>query len=58
MGDGVAPTSMILQTIYKNGFRGMLSLELFNRTYWEQDALEVARTGLEKMKASVRKAMA
>ena len=57
MGDGVAPTSMILQTIYKNGFRGMLSLELFNRTYWEQDALEVARTGLEKMKASVRKAM-
>jgi sugar phosphate isomerase/epimerase len=58
MGDGVAPTSMILQTIYKNGFRGMLSLELFNRTYWEQDALEVARTGLEKMKVSVRKAMA
>ena len=58
MGDGVAPTSMILQTIYKNGFRGMLSLELFNRTYWEQDALEVARTGLEKMKASVRKAVA
>ncbi len=58
MGDGVAPTSMILQTIYKNGFRGMLSLELFNRTYWAQDALEVARTGLEKMKASVRKAMA
>ena len=58
MGDGVAPTSMILQTIYKNGFRGMLSLELFNRTYWEQDALEVARTGLEKMRASVRKAMA
>ena len=58
MGDGVAPTSMILQTIYKDGFRGMLSLELFNRTYWAQDALEVARTGLEKMKASVRKAMA
>ena len=39
-------------------FCGMLSLELFNRTYWEQDALEVARTGLEKMRASVRKAMA
>jgi sugar phosphate isomerase/epimerase len=57
MGDGVAPTSMILQTIYKNGFRGMLSLELFNRTYWEQDALQVASTGLAKMRASVRKAM-
>jgi hypothetical protein len=48
---------MILQTIYKNGFRGMLSLELFNRTYWEQDALQVASTGLAKMRASVRKAM-
>jgi sugar phosphate isomerase/epimerase len=57
MGDGVAPTSMILQTIYRNGFRGMLSLELFNRTYWQQDALEVARTGLEKMRATVRTAM-
>ena len=57
MGDGVAPTGMILQTIYKNGFRGMLSLELFNRTYWEQDALQVASTGLAKMRASVRKAM-
>jgi sugar phosphate isomerase/epimerase len=57
MGDGVAPTSMILQTIYRNGFRGMLSLELFNRTYWQQDALEVARTGLKKMRATVRTAM-
>ena len=30
------------------------SLELFNETYWKQDALEVARTGLEKMRAVVR----
>jgi len=27
-----------------------LSLELFNKTYWKQDALQVAKTGLQKMK--------
>ena len=58
-GDGVAPMDMILRTLRDIGFRGYLSLELFNETYWKQhDALTVARTGLEKMKASVRKALA
>ena len=28
-----------------SGFRGMLSLEVFNREYWNQDAPSVARTG-------------
>lgn len=49
-GDGVAPLAMIMQTFREIGFNGALSLELFNRSYWEQDALEVAKTGLEKMK--------
>ena len=31
----------------------MLSLELFNRDYWKQDPLEVAKTGLAKVKAAV-----
>jgi len=31
----------------------MLSLELFNRQYWKEDPLTVARTGLQKMKALV-----
>jgi hypothetical protein len=44
--------------MYETGFRGMLSLELFNRDYWKQDALTVAKTGLEKTQASVRKALA
>jgi hypothetical protein len=35
------------------GYRGMLSLELFNRDYWRQDPQEVAREGLRKMKESV-----
>ena len=57
-GDGVAPLPDILRTLRDIGFRGMLSLELFNRDYWQQDALAVARTGLEKMKAVVRKSLA
>jgi 2-keto-myo-inositol isomerase len=56
-GDGVAPMAMILRTLYETGFRGALSLELFNRTYWEQDPLTVAKTGLEKMKAAAAKAL-
>ncbi len=57
-GDGVAPLGKLIRTLYDTGFRGMLSLELFNRRYWEEDPLEVARTGLEKMRAVVRKAIA
>jgi sugar phosphate isomerase/epimerase len=49
-GDGIAPLPQIFTTLQGNGFAGVLSLELFNRTYWEQDPLEVARTGLAKMK--------
>lgn len=53
-GDGVAPLSKLLGDLAEGGFRVMLSLELFNRTYWAQDPLTVARTGCEKMKALVR----
>ena len=52
-GDGVAPLTQILRDLFATGFAGALSLELFNRTYWEQDAVTVARTGLEKMKAAI-----
>jgi 2-keto-myo-inositol isomerase len=53
-GDGVAPLKTILRDLRQIGFRGTLSLELFNRDYWKQDALTVARTGLEKMRKAVR----
>jgi sugar phosphate isomerase/epimerase len=55
-GDGVAPLKQVFRDLYALGFRGMLSLELFNREYWKQDALLVARTGLEKLRAVVRAA--
>jgi len=53
----VAPNAQIFQGLYKNGFRGMLSLELFNRDYWKQDPLVVAKTGLQKTRETVQKAM-
>jgi 2-keto-myo-inositol isomerase len=56
-GDGVAPVTEILRDLHGNGGQTVLSLELFNRKYWEMDALEVARAGLEKMKAAVATAL-
>ncbi len=55
-GDGIAPLTQILRDLYdKNGQR-VLSLELFSPVYWKKDALEVAKTGLAKMKAVAEKA--
>ena len=54
--DGVAPLKEILGHMIANGCRTWLSLELFNRSYWQQPAEEVARTGLAKMKKAVEKA--
>jgi 2-keto-myo-inositol isomerase len=55
-GDGVAPLKEIFRAFRSMGSRVNLSLELFNREYWKEDALKVARTGLEKMKAAVEPA--
>jgi 2-keto-myo-inositol isomerase len=52
-GDGVAPIKEMLGTLRAGGGRTVLSLELFSRKYWEQDALEVAKNGLAKLKAAV-----
>lgn len=57
-GDGVAPITAALRHLHAGGGPTVLSLELFSRKYWEQDPLEVARTGLEKMKAAVARALA
>jgi len=50
-GDGVAPWREIVASLQAMNFAGALSLELFNRDYWQQDPLGVALTGLAKMKA-------
>jgi 2-keto-myo-inositol isomerase len=53
-GDGVAPLGDTVRDLRHIGFGGVLSLELFNRSYWKQDPLVVARTGLAKMRTVVR----
>jgi 2-keto-myo-inositol isomerase len=57
-GDGVAPLRQILRDLRDNGFRGYLSLELFNRDYWARSANENLKTAMEKIRATVRSAMA
>jgi sugar phosphate isomerase/epimerase len=55
-GDGVAPLTEIYQTLYSTGYRGYLSLELFNRDYWKQEPAAVAKMGFEKIRETVLKA--
>ncbi len=49
-GDGIAPYQQIASMVKSMGGTKILSLELFNEKYWAQDALTVAKTGLEKTK--------
>lgn len=56
-GDGVAPLAVIFRDLRDAGFRGTLSIELFNPTYWQQDPHTVARTALAKTRALVADAL-
>jgi 2-keto-myo-inositol isomerase len=56
-GDGAAPIRQVLRDLQAMGGTKVLSLELFNKTYWAQDALLVASTGLHKMKSLVNEIM-
>lgn len=49
----IDPYKTLPRDLRASGFQVMLSLELFNRQYWKEDPLTVARTGLQKMKALV-----
>jgi sugar phosphate isomerase/epimerase len=55
-GDGAGPIVEMLKALRHNGGQKVLSLEVFNKTYWAQDAHEVAKTGLARMKAIASKA--
>ncbi len=57
-GDGTAPLKQILRDLEAMGGTKVLSLELFNETYWKDDALLVAKTGLQKMKKLVNEVLA
>lgn len=55
-GDGILPLTDILVDLKQTGFKRGVSLELYNPTYWEQDHLTVAKTGLEKTVAVIEQA--
>ena len=57
-GDGVAPLRDIMRDLRDNGFRGYFSLELFNRDYWAKSADENLKAAMEKIRATVRSALA
>jgi len=50
-GDGIAPIRRILQALRTPDKPLTISLEVFNKDYYNQDALQVAKTALTKMKA-------
>jgi 2-keto-myo-inositol isomerase len=52
-GDGIAPIKSILNTIRNPDRPIVLSFEVFNKGYYAQDALVVAKTAFEKMKKMV-----
>lgn len=57
-GDGICPFKEVLPILYKNGFRGALSLELFNVRYWEKyTAKELLQIGYEKVTGVIREAI-
>ena len=56
-GDGILPLETVLKDLQATGFDGCVSLELYNPTYWEQDLMQVAETGLRKTLAVIEKAV-
>ena len=57
-GDGVLPLAQSLRDLASIGYRGAVSLELYNPAYWDMDPMEVARIGLRKTLADVAQAVA
>ncbi len=56
-GDGVAPLPKLIRDLLAIGYRGPLSIELFNPAYAQRDPLKVAQEALAKTQAVVRQGM-
>ena len=52
-GDGVAPWAQIVTYLKQLNYHGMLSLELFNPSYWAEGPAVTAQKGLAKLRACV-----
>jgi sugar phosphate isomerase/epimerase len=55
-GDGILPLTSILKDLKGTGFKGCVSLEMYNPEYWKQDLQNVAETGLRKTLEVIQKA--
>ena len=53
LGEGFADLRGVIANLRTIGYRGPLSLELFNETLWAADPEEVCRVGLERMRGLV-----
>jgi len=57
-GEGICPFDHILPKLYRAGFRGALSVELFNKGYWaSMDAKTMLKNSYEKTVQVVEKAL-
>ncbi|MEI6189569.1 MAG: sugar phosphate isomerase/epimerase [Chitinophagia bacterium] len=55
-GDGILPLTSIFKDLKATGYKGFISLELYNPNYYKQDLLQVAKTGLRKTLEVLKKA--
>lgn len=53
VGDGIADLPRVLANLRAIGYHGPLSLELFNKSLWAADPVEVVKTGFERVRALV-----
>jgi sugar phosphate isomerase/epimerase len=53
--EGIADLPRVIANLRKIGYRGPLSLELFNKALWAQDPTEVATRGIERVLRLVEK---
>ena len=53
VGEGIADLPRVIANLRTIGYRGPLSLELFNRELWSQDPATVIRRGIERIRALV-----
>lgn len=51
VGEGIADLPRVIANLRTIGYRGPLSLELFNRELWAQDPATVIRRGIERIRA-------
>jgi len=53
VGEGIADLPRVIANLRSIDHRGPISLELFNRTLWNQDPTEVVRRGLERIRGLI-----